>query len=57
MTTSLDIAAQLPQLCAARAALRASLWRQSYLPGEVLELCRLRLAQLHRSPVDLAQVE
>ncbi|MFK7977751.1 MAG: hypothetical protein AB8C02_16595 [Halioglobus sp.] len=31
----------------------ASLWRQSHVNGEVLELCRLRLAQLLRSSFDM----
>lgn len=29
-------------------------WRQTHLPVEVLELCRLRLAQLHRADAELA---
>lgn len=33
----------------------ASLWEQSHLPPAVLELCRLRMAQLHRSATDQAQ--
>lgn len=57
MTTSLDLASAVPELAAARDTLRASLWRQSHLPGAILELCRLRLAQLHRSAHDCAQVE
>jgi hypothetical protein len=34
------------------AALLDSLWRQSYLPPVTLELCRRRLAQLHRTSPD-----
>lgn len=33
-------------------ALYDSLWQQSHLPLEVLELCRRRLAQLHRASPD-----
>ena len=29
------------------------LWTQPHLPAEVLELCRLRLAQLHRCAVEM----
>ncbi len=34
-------------------ALYQSLWTQPHLPPEVLELCRLRLAQLHQCEVEL----
>lgn len=54
MTLPQDIAKTLPELARARTALRASLWEQSHLPGAVLELCRLRLAQLHGSASDNA---
>ncbi len=47
----------VPALAAARDALRASLRQQPHLPGAVLELCRLRLAQLHHSAADLATTE
>jgi alkylhydroperoxidase family enzyme len=42
----------LPQVAASFDALYQSLWTQPHLPAEVLELCRLRLAQLHRSDVE-----
>ncbi len=42
------LAAETPALAQPLEALYASAWRQSHLPGELLELCRLRLAQLHR---------
>lgn len=49
--------AALPGITAAFDALYHSLWTQPHLPGETLELCRLRLAQLHRSSVDFARSE
>jgi alkylhydroperoxidase family enzyme len=47
----------LPELAAPFAALYQSLWTQPHLPAEVLELCRLRLAQLHRCDVELQRSE
>lgn len=57
MTTTLLAApwlsAQLPALVACPTVFRRytealdSLWRQPHVPGEALELCRLRLAGLH----------
>lgn len=44
--------AVLPDLAACFDALYASLWTQPHLPADILELCRLRLAQLHRSDVE-----
>src|SRR5690606_36590661 len=38
-------------------ALYRSLWLQPYLPASVLELCSLRLAQLHRCEVELRRRE
>ena len=49
-----DPANELPNLASARDALRASLWDRPHLPAAVLELCRLRLAQLHGSEQDAA---
>jgi alkylhydroperoxidase family enzyme len=49
--------AVLPDIAAAYDALYQSLWRQPHLPAEILELCRLRLAQLHRSAVELQRQE
>jgi hypothetical protein len=42
----------LPQVAACFDALYDSLWTQPHLPAVILELCRLRLAQLHRSDVE-----
>jgi alkylhydroperoxidase family enzyme len=42
----------LPRIAVSFAALYDSLWAQPHLPAEILELCRLRLAQLHRSEVE-----
>ena len=38
-------------------ALYQSLWSQPHLPPEVLELCRLRLVQLHRCEVEWQRSE
>ncbi len=43
----------LPDIAATFDALYQSLWTQPHLPAEILELCRLRLAQLHGSAVDM----
>lgn len=43
----------LPDIAASFEALYQSLWTQPHLPAEILELCRLRLAQLHGSAVDM----
>ena len=45
----------LPDLAGKFEALYASLWQQPHLPAQTLELCRLRLAQLHRSDADWQQ--
>lgn len=42
----------LPQIAAKFSALYQSLWSQPHLPPEVLEFCRLRLAQLHLCEVE-----
>jgi len=47
----------LPTLEVPFAALYQSLWTQPHLPAEVLELCRLRLAQLHCCEVELQRCE
>jgi alkylhydroperoxidase family enzyme len=43
----------LPEIAADFDALYESLWNQSHIPPPVLELCRLRLAQLHRAPMEI----
>ena len=45
--------AALPEIAMAFNALYSSFWQQPHIPPETLELCRLRLAQLHNSSVDL----
>lgn len=47
----------LPDIATPFTALYQSLWRQPHLPMEVLELCRLRLAQLHCCEVELQRSE
>ena len=49
--------AVLPDIAAAYDTLYQSLWTQPHLPAQTLELCRLRLAQLHRSTVELQRQE
>lgn len=44
--------AVLPQIATGFDALYQSLWTQPHLPAAVLELCRLRLAQLHQCEVE-----
>jgi len=51
------LADTLPQLSAAHQRLYASLWEQAHVPLAALELCRLRIAQLHRSKGELAREE
>ncbi|MAC33842.1 MAG: hypothetical protein CME38_09615 [Haliea sp.] len=46
------IMARLPQLGEPFLAMYENLWEQPHVPGPVLELCRLRMAQLHRSEGD-----
>lgn len=43
---------ELPALAGSFAPLYQSLWTQPHVPASTLELCRLRLAQLHRSAAD-----
>ena len=45
--------AVLPEIAGSFAALYAALWTQPHLPAPVLELCRLRLAQLHQCAVEI----
>ncbi|MEZ5502319.1 MAG: hypothetical protein R3E50_06550 [Halioglobus sp.] len=47
----------LPEIAASFDALYRSLWSQRHLPPEILELCRLRLAGLHRCDVELQRQE
>lgn len=51
------ILGELPDLAAPFSVLYDSLWQQSRLPAQVLELCRLRLAQLHRCDIELKRTE
>lgn len=43
----------LPELATGFEALYRALWTQQRIPPATLELCRLRLAQLHRCDVEL----
>jgi alkylhydroperoxidase family enzyme len=43
----------VPDIAEAFGALYQSLWTQPHLPVEILELCRLRLAQLHQCTVEM----
>jgi alkylhydroperoxidase family enzyme len=43
----------LPDIATAFDALYQALWTQPHLPAATLELCRLRLAQLHRCAAEL----
>lgn len=43
----------LPDIAEAFGGLYQSLWTQSHLPAGILELCRLRLAQLHQCAVEM----
>ena len=47
----------LPDIAADFNALYAALWTQPHLPADVLELCRLRLAQLHRCELEWQRSE
>jgi len=48
---------ELPGLAGPYRALNDALWSQPHLPAEILELCRLRLAQLHRCDVEFERSE
>jgi len=52
-----EIVGELPDIAAPYFELEQSLWSQSHLPVDILELCRLRLAQLHRCDAELARTE
>lgn len=49
--------AALPECQRGFEALYGTLWRLEEIPAEVLELCRLRVAQLHRSEAEWARRE
>ncbi|WP_116364706.1 carboxymuconolactone decarboxylase family protein [Parahaliea mediterranea] len=51
-TTRDDVFATLPAFQPGFDALYASLWSQDAIPPALLELCRLRIAQLHRCDVE-----
>ncbi len=48
---------RLPAIGGHFQSLRASMYQLAQLPPETVELCRLRLAQLHRSDADFALEE
>ncbi|MEZ5570100.1 MAG: hypothetical protein R3E54_17475 [Halioglobus sp.] len=52
-----QLAPVLPPMSGAYQRLVEALWEQTHVPSEVLELCRLRLAQLHRSEADWQRQE
>ena len=52
--STLDV---LPKISTAFDALYLSLWCQQHIPAAVLELCRLRLAQLHRCDLETQRQE
>ncbi|TXS92903.1 hypothetical protein FV139_13145 [Parahaliea maris] len=47
--------ASVPELAGTFKALYESFWTQPHIPGMTLELCRLRLAQLHNSDLEWAR--
>lgn len=49
--------APLPKVADRFQALYDSFWNQAHLAPSTLELCRLRLAQLHRSDADWSRVD
>jgi alkylhydroperoxidase family enzyme len=51
------VVGQLPGIAKPYFALELSLWNQPHLPAQVLELCRLRLAQLHRCTAEFERRE
>jgi alkylhydroperoxidase family enzyme len=51
------LVARLPGIAAAFNDFYSVLWSQPHLPAPVLELCRLRLAQLHNSECELLRIE
>ena len=48
---------ELPGLAGPYRTLERSLWSQPHLPPAILELCRLRLAQLHRCDAEFRRRE
>ena len=56
-TTREGILALLPRQQALFNKLYASLWQLPHLPGSVLELCRLRIAQMHQSATEWQRQE
>jgi hypothetical protein len=59
LPNSLDLDLQLALAggpAASFARLAASLWQQPYVTAELLELCRLTLARLHRDEIEIAAV-
>jgi hypothetical protein len=57
--TSIDLDLKLAPAGAAAtsfARLFASLWQQPYTTAELLELCRLTLARLHRDEIEIAAI-
>ena len=52
-----SVLAKVPAIAAPFNALYRSLWSQEHLPPAILELCRLRLAQLHRCDGELNRTE
>ena len=48
---------QAPFLSKQFQAFYSSFWQLPYIPAQTLELCRLRLAQLHQSETELNRVE
>ena len=48
---------EIAELAAPFSALYESLWTQRHVPADILELCRLRLAQLHQCAVELQRRE
>ncbi|MCX2980934.1 hypothetical protein EYC98_08660 [Halieaceae bacterium IMCC14734] len=52
-----QVLAAMPELAASYTQLYAQLWTLPQLPASSLELCRLRLAQLHNSAVEWQKSE
>jgi alkylhydroperoxidase family enzyme len=49
-----SLVGQLPEIAGPYFELEKSLWHQPHLPADILALCRLRLAQLHRCAAETA---
>jgi hypothetical protein len=52
-----QVLAAMPELAERYAELYAQLWALPHIPASSLELCRLRLAQLHKSAVEWQKSE